>query len=158
MNTGNAVANPKEDMTMTKLTLKLMIATAALVAAAGAASAQTLNASIPFEFRANGRVMAPGRYQVDLSPKSGTRVFRLSNLSSGSQALLLGQVPVGPEKAWEAGGGGALAFECASGSCALAEIWGGTDSRYAYTIHRPKLGKDGTAVLRVIPLQVGKGE
>jgi len=155
---GDAGAIPKEDKTMKKLTTRLMIATAALVVAAGAAWAQTMTAKIPFEFRADSRVMAPGTYRIQLSNVNGAQIIRLVNFHSGNQALLLGQVPVDPQKAWEASGEGRLVFECTSGRCALAELWAGSDSRYAYTVHRPKLGKDEDAHLREITLQPGKAE
>jgi len=154
-----AVAIPKEEsITMKKLTTRLMIATAALVVAAGAASAQTMTGAIPFEFRAGNQVMAPGTYQVTLSDQTGAPVFRFLNVESGQAAMVLGQSPVDPEKTWIAGGTGKLAFACTSGSCALAELWEGPGSNYAYTLHGPKLGKGETAVLRVIPMQPGKGE
>jgi hypothetical protein len=155
---GDAAANPKEGITMKKLTTRLMIATAALVVAAGAASAQTMTASIPFEFRAGNRVMAPGTYGVqNLSTLAGTPIFRLLNVNSGELVTLLPQAKDDPQKAWKAEGKPKLAFACTSGSCALAELWDGSGS-YAYTFHRPKLGKDETAVLREIPLQPAKGE
>jgi hypothetical protein len=134
-----------------------MIATAALVVAAGAASAQTMTASIPFEFRAGNQVMAPGTYRVELSRPTGVPIFWFLNVSSGGQAILIGPVPGDPQKAWEAEGKPKLAFACTSGSCALAELWYGSGS-YAYTFHRPNLGKDVTAYLREIPMQRGKGE
>ncbi len=59
---------------MKKLTTKLMIAAAALVVAAGAASAQTMKAEIPFAFRAGDKVMAAGTYRVEtLSTQTGAR-------------------------------------------------------------------------------------
>ena len=141
---------------MKKLTTKLMIATAALVAAAGAASAQTLRADIPFEFRAGDRVMAPGTYSVDISRMGGAPVFRLSNVRSAGSVVLLPQAPVDPQKGWTEGNG-KLSFACISGSCALAEIWTGSES-HAYSFHRPKLGGDVTADLREISLQRNKSE
>jgi hypothetical protein len=153
---GNAAANPKEDTTMKKLTTKLMIATAALMAAAGSASAQTLRANIPFEFRAGDRVMAPGTYSLDYSRLGGIQVFRLSNVHSGGTIALLPQAPVDPQKGWSEGDP-KLAFACVGGSCALAEIWTGSES-HAYTFHRSKLGGDVTADLREIPLQRNKSE
>jgi hypothetical protein len=116
-----------------------------------------MTARIPFEFRAGNRVMEPGTYRVESSRLSGAPVVRLQNPHSGRQALLLAQVPVDPEKAWIAEGNPKLAFACSSGRCALAEIWAGSGS-YAYTFHRPKLGKDEDAYLRVIPMQRDKGE
>jgi hypothetical protein len=155
---GNAAANPKEGETVKKLTTRFMIATAALVVVAGAASAQTMTASIPFEFRAGNRVMEAGTYRVeDLATRIGSPIFRLLNMHSGGSVTLLPQAPVDPQKAWTASREPKLAFACTSGSCALAEIWEGSGN-HAYKFSRPNLGKDETAVLRVIPMQPGKGE
>jgi hypothetical protein len=142
---------------MKKLTTKLMIATAALVVVAGTASAQAMTASIPFEFRAGDKVMEPGTYRVDASQRTSIPVFWLSNAHSGPAIALLPQAPVDPKKAWEASGQGKLVFACASGRCSLAELYTGSGD-HAYTIYRPKLGKDETAVLREIPMQPAKGE
>jgi hypothetical protein len=142
---------------MKKLTTSLLIATAALVVGAGAASAQTMRAEIPFEFRAGNQVMAPGTYQIEgLQSVTGTPIFRLLNVNSGGSIALLAQAPVDPEKGWAAGSP-KLAFACTSGSCALAQLWSGSES-HAYKFRGPKLGKDEIAVLRVIPMQSGKGE
>jgi hypothetical protein len=143
-------------MTMNKLTTRFMIATAALVVTAGVASAQMMTASIPFEFRAGDRVMAPGTYRIDSSRLTGTPIFQLSNVNAGGSIALLAQAPVSPRKGWAAGNP-KLLFACTSGSCALAELWSGSES-HAYTFHGPKLDKDTTAVLREIPMQPGKGE
>ena len=142
---------------MKKLTTRLMIATAALVVAAGAASAQVMTASIPFEFRAGNQVMAPGTYQVDrLATQTGIPIYRLLGVDSRRSIALLAQAPVDPQKGW-AEGNAKLVFACTSGSCALAEVWDGSSS-YAYEFYRPNLGKDVTAWLRVIPMQRDKGE
>jgi hypothetical protein len=135
-----------------------MIAMAALVVVAGAASAQTLKATIPFEFRAGNHVMAPGTYRIELSRTTDTPVFEILNVDSGTAIALLPQAPVDPDKVWGTSGKGKLVFECASGSCALAELWGGPDNHYAYAFRRARLGKDETAVLREIPMQPAKGE
>ena len=143
---------------MKKLTTKLMIAAAALVAAASAASAQKLTAQIPFEFRVGNRVMEPGTYRIELARNvSSVPLFLLQNAHSGQQAVLLAQAKVDPRKAWAAEGIPKLEFACPSGRCALAELWDGYDSQ-AYSFHRPKLGKDEDAYLRVIPMQRDKGE
>ena len=145
---------------MKKLTTKLTIAAAALVVVAGAAWTQTrstLRAVIPFEFRAGGKVMAPGTYQVAASQMTGAPIYRLSNVHSGGSIVLLPQAPAVPTTAWQAEGSPKLAFACTGGSCALAEIWDGSGI-YAYTFHRPKLGKDEDAYLKVIPMQREKGE
>jgi hypothetical protein len=142
---------------MKKLTRKLMIATAALVVGAGAASAQTLRAQIPFAFRAGNKVLAPGAYYIDnLRSVISAPVFRISNVHSGRSITVLAQVPVDPQKGW-AQGNGMLVFACVSGDCTLAEIWSGSES-HAYAFSRPKVGKGEEAYLREIPLQPGKGE
>jgi hypothetical protein len=155
---GDAVANPKEGMTMKKLTTRFMIATAALVVAAGTASAQTMKVEIPFEFRAGHQVMAPGTYQVNsLDIRSSTKVFRLLDVHLRRSILVLPQAQVDPRKGWSADGNAKLVFECISGRCALAQLWSGSES-YAYAFSRPKLGKNEDASLRVIPMQRDKGE
>jgi co-chaperonin GroES (HSP10) len=155
---GNVEAIPKEGTTMTKLTTRFMIATAALVVAVGAASAQTMTASIPFEFRVGSQVMAPGTYQLNsLDIRSGTKVFRLLDVHLRRSILVLPQAQVDPRKGWSADRNAKLVFECISGRCALAQLWSGSES-YAYTFQRPKPGKDEEAYLRVIPMQRDKGE
>jgi len=143
---------------MKKLTTRLMIATAALVVVAGAASAQTLTAQIPFEFRVGNRVMAPGTYQVGLaSSMSSAPLFLLRGDYSHGSAILVAQAAVDPQKAWAAEGSPKLEFACGGGSCALAEIWEGR-GRNAYKFRVPKLNGNEDAKLRVIPMQRDKGE
>src|ERR1035441_5566077 len=94
MRIGGAAANPKEGMKMNKLTMRFMIATAALVVVAGVASAQVMTASIPFEFRAGNQVMAPGTYQVDrLAAQTGVPIYRLLGVDSHRSIALLGHAP-----------------------------------------------------------------
>ena len=145
---------------MKKLTARVMIATASLVVAAGAASAQirtTMTAQIPFEFRAGNRVMEPGTYRVEnLNSQTSGPVFRLLNVNSGGSAILTVRALVDPQKGWTEESL-KLVFACTSGSCALAQLWNGPASQ-AYKFYGPKLGKDETAYLREIPMQRGKGE
>ena len=154
---GNASNNPKEGTKVKKLTTRVMIATAALVVAASAASAQTMTGTIPFEFRAGNRVMAPGTYRVEFSQALGTPIFRLSNVDSGGLAILLGQSPVYPDKTRQAEASTKLVFARTDSTYTLTKIWSGPDTS-AYTIHGPKLGKDQTAALTEITLRPGKGE
>ena len=142
---------------MKKLTSKLMIATAALVVATGAAAAQTMRAEIPFEFRAGNLVMEPGTYRVEnLNRQISAPIFRLLNVNSGGSAILTVQALVDPQKGWTEESS-KLVFACTSGSCALAQLWNGPASQ-ACKFYAPKLGKDETAYLREIPMQRGKGE
>jgi hypothetical protein len=142
---------------MKKLTTKFMIATATLVVAAGFASAQTMTAGIPFEFRAGNQVMAPGTYQVDrLATQTGVPIYKLLDVHSRRSIALLAQASVDRRTGWTEENA-KLVFACTSGSCALAELWSGSES-HGYAFARPKLGKDEDAVLREIPMQPGKGE
>jgi hypothetical protein len=143
---------------MKKLTTKLMIAATVLVAASGAASAQTLTAQIPFEFRVGNRVMPAGTYQVGLaSGMSSARLFLLRGDYSRGSAILVAQAREDPRKAWAAEGGAKLEFACAGGVCALAELWDGSRGGPAYRFRLPEMGKDDIH-LAVIPLQRDKGE
>ena len=151
---GNASNNPERGTKVKKLTTRVMIATAALMVAATTASAQTMTGTIPFEFRAGNRVMAPGTYRVEFSQALSTPIYRLSNVDSGGFAILLGQSPVYPDKTRQAEVSTKLVFARTDNTYTLTEIWSGT----AYTIHGPKLGRDQTAALTEITLRPGKGE
>jgi hypothetical protein len=132
---------------MTRLTTKLMIAAAALVAA-GAASAQTMKADIPFAFQASGKVMAAGAYEVDLRATAGTVTMR----------------------SWDKGGvvampiarrGGAvrepkLVFACVRGTCSLSQIWHGSGTGLVF--RTPKSDPREQASLAVIPLRPAAAE
>ena len=128
---------------MTRLTTKLMIAAAALVAA-GAASAQTMKADIPFAFRASGKVMAPGAYQVVLGATGNSVLIRRFK----HEAVLAMPLTRAEGKSESA----KLVFKCGSGTCALAEIWPGYSTgglRFA----TPKVDRMERASLMVVPLR-----
>ena len=102
--------------------------------------------------------MAPGTYQVDnLSPQSGTPIFRLLEVRSHRSRVIVPQAKADPQQGWKAEGNAKLVFACVSGSCALAQLWSGAES-YAYQFASPKLGKGEDAYLRVIPMQRDKAE
>jgi hypothetical protein len=128
---------------MTRLTTKLMIAAAALVAA-GAASAQTMQATIPFAFRAGGKVMEAGTYHVDLHGPGRTVVIQ------GLNKVAVVAMPVahrdGAERTPK------LVFTCARGTCSLHRIWPGY-SAPGLDFGTPKLDPREEASLVVIPLR-----
>jgi hypothetical protein len=101
---------------MTRLTTKLMIAAAALVAA-GAASAQTMKADIPFAFRAGGKVMAAGTYQMDFRGTGGTVTIR--GLDRGAVFAKPITHTDGTVEAPK------LVFACGRGTCSLSQAWPG---------------------------------
>lgn len=128
---------------MTRLTTKLMIAAAALVAA-GAASAQTMKADIPFAFRASGKVMAAGTYNVDLRNVGGTVVIRGWNKDS------VIAMPMAHKDA--AGSTPKLVFQCGRGTCSLLQIWPDY-SGSGLEFRTPKLDPREQAELVVVPLR-----
>jgi len=130
---------------MTRLTTKLMIAAAALVAA-GAASAQTMRADIPFAFRAggSGKVMAAGRYSVNLRGLGGTVAFQ--GRHKGAVVALPITHKAGAEST------PTLVFACGPGTCRLIQIWPG-DSEPGLVFSTPKSSREEEASLIAIPLR-----
>lgn len=127
---------------MKTLTNKLMIMAAALSAAAGVASAQSMNVKVPFSFSVQKSAMPAGNYTV--SPLSGTRahpIFNLRNTDTNKPILIM------PMAALDTGtkdyGSAKLVFRCAEGNCALAQIWTGSPTG-AYELSPPKGGWNGS--------------
>ena len=127
---------------MKSLTMSLTIAAAALVAVAGAASAQTLEASVPFAFYANGKVLPAGTYRVTLGGSGANPILTISNRESLQRTLGLAFPNLTPKKSWVDAGNAVLLFRCGSNSSrwALNELWTGAPGGPAYSI--PNSGKD----------------
>jgi hypothetical protein len=135
-----------------------MVAAATLVVAAGAASAQTMKADIPFTFRAGGAVLPAGSYLVDLRYDSASvPVIYLHGDAGHHAALAKALAPHDPPKAWRANRSAMLAFQCGVSQCSLVEAWGGTE-RPAYSFPAPRLGRNETARIAVIALRSEKGD
>ena len=143
---------------MTNFTTRMIFRAAILVVAAGAASAQTLKAEIPFKFWAGSTVMAPGSYRVTaISMLSGGPAIRL-NTADGQHPVLLMPVAEGdPQKTWQAEGNPVLAFECTASHCSLATIWTGPFTP-AYRMPGRKLGKDEPVRTALIEMHPEKTE
>ena len=109
-------------------TLRTMLAAAALVVAAGTASAQTFKAEVPIAFTVGNKTMAPGSYDVRLDSRSGTQMVVVRNSSTHTSAVLASPVRADASKAWVAAGNPMIAFECAGGSCRLSKLWTGSGS------------------------------
>jgi len=128
---------------MTNLTTKLMIAAAAFVAVAGVASAESMEAKIPFAFRASGKVLAPGTYRVRVDRgTSGVPVIFIGSREPGQQALAVPFASGSAKKDWTSAGTALLSFECGVGRCALNQVWMGDGGSPVYKLHVPSLGKD----------------
>ncbi|MEI9972568.1 MAG: hypothetical protein WDO73_11230 [Ignavibacteriota bacterium] len=86
------------------MTTKMMIAAVTLVAAAGVASAQTMQANVPFTFRANGQVFAAGSYRIQLqSTPTGNPLVLIHGNDSGKQVLSMSYRDGEAKEAWKSG-------------------------------------------------------
>jgi len=122
---------------MKTLTTNLMIATAALAAVAGSASAQSLKAEIPFTFRAGNAVMAPGEYRVNVSSTAGRSLVTLYNLDNRKSAMIVNFTVDKASPREIASGASKLAFDCAGRDCVLRNLWRDGDG-VAYRFLGPK--------------------
>lgn len=109
---------------MKTTTTRLMIATAALAVAACSASAQTLRAEIPMSFRAAGKVMAPGTYEIRQTNASPAYIHVYNTETHAAVTLVPGTKSDAP-KTWLRDGGPRIAFECLGDSCTLRRLWNG---------------------------------
>jgi hypothetical protein len=139
---------------MNKITNRLMIAAATVVVAAGAASAQTLRADIPFSFRAGSTIMKAGTYRV--KAQAGAPV-QLASVEDGNSIFMLPLGAGDPNKAWKADGAPVISFECGETMCSLVAVWPGENAP-AYRFPRPKLGKDEPSHIATINLYPAKGD
>jgi len=127
---------------MKKLTMKMMIAAATLVAAAGVASAKGMEANVPFTFRANGQVFAPGIYRIYMHRTgSGNTLINIRGTDLHKQ-VLTPTYPDGEAKAaWQSAGKAVLAFQCGVSHCSLTKIWAG-EGGPVFRVPAPGLGND----------------
>jgi hypothetical protein len=126
---------------MKNVTMRLTIVAAAFVAVAGVASAQTMEAKIPFAFRASGKVYEAGTYRVNMRNSSGVPVLTIRNRDSAESGLAVGTA-TDPSKTSVSTGNAVLSFQCGVSRCALSKVWMGAAGTPAYSISTPKLGKD----------------
>jgi hypothetical protein len=113
--------------------MRWMIATAALVVAAGSASAQTFKAEIPMSFRVGNALMTPGTYDIKLSD-GGAKYFLVRNRETSEGAMVLTGAQQDAPKAWVKDGAPRMSFTCGSKTCTLSTVWTGQDA-FAYRVH-----------------------
>jgi hypothetical protein len=126
---------------MKNMTTKMIIAAATLVAAAGLASAQGMEAIIPFAFRAGGKVLAAGTYhiRIDRGPGGGPLIL-ISGQGAADKVLTVGYGGEEAKAAWATSGSPVLSFRCGVNRCVLSQVWMGTD-RLVYRLSNPSFGK-----------------
>jgi len=130
---------------MKNLTTKLMFAAAALFAA-GAASAQTMKADIPFAYRAGGKLMAAGVYRVELNGLSGTVLIHDEGWKTTVIAQPVTHIEGKNQTAPE------LVFACGRETCSLVQAWPGY-AKDGLQFKTPKLHRNEEASLTVIHLR-----
>ncbi|HUA63433.1 MAG TPA: hypothetical protein VML19_32055 [Verrucomicrobiae bacterium] len=122
---------------MTRLNTTLMAA-AAFVVAAGIASAQTMEANIPFAFHAGGKALDAGTYRVRVERSEAGNSTMIVSGGHGKQ-LLTFLYPSGNAKAaWVSAGNAVLSFQCSEGRCTLANVWMGSEGETVYRVASPK--------------------
>ncbi|SPE35415.1 conserved exported hypothetical protein [Candidatus Sulfopaludibacter sp. SbA3] len=126
---------------MNTSTMRLIMAAAALVVAAGSASAQTLKAEIPMSFHAAGKVLPAGSYEIRQLQTAGGAYVVVRSLATYNSVVLPQGVKGDAPKAWRADGSPRLAFECLGSTCSLQRMWNGRDE-YAYKFPTPKAHGD----------------
>ncbi len=128
-------------------TMKMMIAAAALVVAAGSASAQSFKAEVPVAFKVGNKTMAPGSYDVRMSVTGAGARIVVRNRNENTAVMLSPSVKGDAPKEWQVAGDPKLAFGCSDGTCTLRSIWNGSDS-FAYKLPAPKAGARDLASIR----------
>jgi len=119
-------------------TTKMMMATAAFLAVAATGSAQSLKAEIPFAFEAGKARMQPGSYQVRVNRNSGgAPTVQIFNYDDHNSVLVLPRTVDQPSRTAASSSNAVLTFECTDGHCALARIWDGSTSVYAFPTPKP---------------------
>jgi|SRR5713226_3755445 len=140
---------------MKRFATKTLVMTAALAAFAVGASAQSMNAEIPFTFRAGDAVLAAGSYRINVEHTSGNNaVIRLNNDDTKKGIMLMPRYRVDAVKSWA---GPKLVFACTGSDCVLTTVWNGSDSSAMVTARPTRRGKE-VAEIRVVNMAGVKAE
>jgi hypothetical protein len=140
---------------MTNFTTKMMIAATTVLVAATCASAQTLKADIPFNFRVSEKVLPAGTYKIsDLAVLTGSKIFRISGPENTVLAISRGASDV--DRSWQAKGLPTLSFECVESRCSLVKLWTGTGD--AYAIPHPKPGPGEPVRMATVVMHADKAD
>jgi len=135
--------------------VRLMIAATALVVAAGTVSAQTYKAEVPMAFRAAGKLMAPGTYEIRVSQNAATPVVYVRNSEGNGGVVLLAQVKNDAPKAWRDAHDPKIAFACTGDACSLSRMWNGRDTfAYDFPASRKSGGNLASARLETVTLSM----
>jgi hypothetical protein len=131
----------------------MTIAAAALTVAAGVASAQTMKASVPFEFRAAGTAMPAGAYELRTAAVGHSTTILVRNADTNKTIMIL---PLAPVTASRNDNEAKLVFACGGGDCSLTSLWTGTGRAYAF--NTPRASNYIQAEIRVVTVHLEKTE
>src|SRR5882724_6641619 len=140
---------------MKRFATKTLVMTAALAALAVGASAQSMNAEIPFTFRAGDAVLAAGSYRIHAPTANGSSVIRLTNNDTRKGIILMPHYRSDAPKA--SSGEPKLWFACAGSSCVLTTVWNGA-SHTAQVVGSPARAGKEIAETRVVSMTAVKSE
>ena len=107
---------------MNTTTMRTMIAAAALVVAAGSASAQSYKAEVPMAFRVGNKTMAPGSYDLRIAKGVGGQILVIYNQTDNSAAALVDAFGDPAKASRDA----TVTFECTDGTCSLRKLSDGS--------------------------------
>ena len=126
---------------------------AGLMAAAAVGSAQTLNATIPFNFQSGASQMPAGDYVVrQLLPGSG--IIVMSNWAAKKSIAVMASNRIGSVHP----GDPRLIFRCTDNRCALSEVWGAMPDGDGVRVPGPKLTPRDRERLSVVYLERKSGD
>ena len=134
---------------MSRMSTGVILAGAWMAFAAGVAAAQSLQADIPFAFRAGDQVFPAGSYQVQLAGRSNELVVLMGN--SGAVTLLPNGATA-PGRAAISTGDPKLTFECGPARCALIQLWTGAGAQ-ALIFRQPLMRNESRPFLAHVPLK-----
>jgi hypothetical protein len=117
-----------------------------------------MEAKIPIAFRASGKVLAAGTYQVRMKSRpTGSRLLIISSRNTGQDALALAYPSGEAKAAWKAEGDAVLSFQCGVSRCDLTDVWSGS-AEPVYHVPAMGLGKDEPTRTAEIVMHAVKGD
>ena len=144
---------------MTRLTRSISrsmtTAAAVLLVTAGVASAQsTMKAEVPFAFTVGNKVIEPGTIGVRFRGEN-VKLLLVDNFATKQSYIAMPKSYGDAPRNWVESGQARLAFDCSTGTCALARVWQGQGS--AYDVYRPRT-RSGDVHLTEIVMKLDKGD
>jgi hypothetical protein len=137
------------------MTKSMTTAAAVLMVTAGVASAQnTMKAEVPFAFSVGNKVIEAGTIRVRFSSDAG-KMLIVDNYATKQAYIALPKSIGDAPKSWVESGQAKLAFDCSTGTCALARVWRGEGS--AIDLSGPRT-RSGDVHLTEIVMKPDKGD